>query len=95
MYRSICAALVLLGLTLAPCSFADGSPLNERGRLKLFEEVWNLVRTEYYDPGFGGHDWVEIGNRYRERLATIRSDEEVHGLLQEMLAELDDTPHVL
>lgn len=84
-------AIVLVGLTPAPYSFADGAPLNERGRLKLFDEVWKYIRNEYYDPGFGGNDWAGIGNRYRERLATVRSDEELHRFLAEMLAQLHDT----
>jgi carboxyl-terminal processing protease len=91
MHRSIFVALIILGLILAPSSPASGSPLNERERLKLFEEVWNLVRTEYYDPGFGGVDWVAVGDRYRQRLASARTDDEIHGLLQEMLAELHDS----
>ena len=90
MRRSIFAVFAFW-LSLVPFSRADGSPLNERGRLKLFEEVWNLVRTEYYDPGFGGADWAGIGKLYRERLAAIRTDNELHGLLQEMLAQLHDT----
>lgn len=85
------AIVVTLCLVLVSCSLADASPLNERGRLKVFEEVWNLIRTEYYDPGFGGVDWNGIGKQYRERLATIRSDEELHSLLAEMLAQLHDT----
>ena len=91
MRRSIFLGFAVLWLTLAPCSLADGSPLSERERLKLFEEVWNLVRTEYYDPGFGGVDWVAVGDRYRQRLASIRTDEELHGLLAHMLAELHDS----
>lgn len=89
--RSLALLVLLLGLGLVPSSLAGGSPLTERERLKRFEQVWNLVRDEYYDPGYDGHDWVGIGNRYRERLATIRSDEELHGLLSEMVAQLEDT----
>ncbi|HEX6901716.1 MAG TPA: S41 family peptidase [Thermoanaerobaculia bacterium] len=91
MHRSIFAVFAILWLALAPCVLAGDSSLSERERRKLFEEVWKLVRTEYYDQAIASSDWVAIGDRYRQRLATVQSDKEVHILLAEMLAQLHDT----
>lgn len=91
MHRHIFAVSAILWLALAPSISAGDSSLSERDRRKLFEEVWNLVRNEYYDQAIAGKDWVAIGDRYRQRLATVRSDEELHELLEEMLAQLQDT----
>lgn len=90
MHRFVFVVYAILWLALAPCVLAGESPLSERERRKLFEEVWNLVRTEYFDQSFAGN-WAVIGDRYRQRLATVRSDEEIHKLLAEMLAQLHDT----
>ncbi len=43
-------------------------------RTAIFETVWKTVNDEYYDPTFGGKDWKVIGDRYRQKLATVQDD---------------------
>ena len=33
--------------------------------LDCFEVVWQTVNDEYFDPTFGGLDWMEVHDRYR------------------------------
>ena len=63
------------------------NPARER-REKSFQLVWQTVKNEHFDPTLGGVDWDSVRKRYAPRVARVRSDEELHNLLQEMLNEL-------
>lgn len=57
----------------------------------VFEAVWDDIAQSYYDPDFGGKDWRSIGEKYRNRLATLDEREDFDALLSEMLGELGDS----
>jgi carboxyl-terminal processing protease len=62
-------------------------PARER-REKTFQLVWQTVRDEHYDPTLGGVNWDAVRVRYAPRVHRVRSDQELHDLLQAMLEEL-------
>jgi carboxyl-terminal processing protease len=62
-------------------------PARER-RLKTFQLVWQTVKDEHFDPTLGGVNWDAVRARYAPRVQRVRSDQELHSLLQEMLGEL-------
>ncbi len=43
-------------------------------RAAIFETVWQTVNDGYFDPSFGGKDWIAIGNAYRQKLYTVQDD---------------------
>ena len=58
-------------------------------RLAIFDQVWQTVNDEYFDPTFGGKDWRAIGDAYRQKLATVQDDMTFwFGVLNPMLFEL-------
>ena len=57
----------------------------------VFEAVWDDIAQSYYDPDFGGKDWRSIGEKYRNRLATLDEREDFDALLSEMLGELGES----
>jgi carboxyl-terminal processing protease len=57
-------------------------------REKAFRLVWETVKNEHFDPTFGGVDWEAVRLRYAPRVKDVRSDQELHSLLQAMLNEL-------
>jgi carboxyl-terminal processing protease len=57
-------------------------------RQAAFEIVWNTVNERFYDSTFGGVDWKKIRQTYSQLIATTRSDQEFHHLLQQMISEL-------
>jgi len=61
------------------------------GASEVFDAVWHQVHAAYYDPTFGGKDWVAIGERYREELEGLGSVHELRGLLTRMLNELGES----
>lgn len=57
-------------------------------RKESFDLVWNTVNERFYDPTFRGVDWKKIRERYAPLVAAAKTDQELHRLLQEMIAEL-------
>src|SRR6266404_8102662 len=51
------------------------------------DEVWRLVNERFYDPQFGGHDWLAIRETYRDR-AVAAAPDELPDLINRMLGEL-------
>lgn len=54
------------------------------------EQAWKLVKERYYDVGFRGHDWDQIGEQYRAKLADIKDWNALYNLLDAMYGELGD-----
>ncbi|HWA90023.1 MAG TPA: S41 family peptidase [Rhizomicrobium sp.] len=54
----------------------------------LFDKVWSTVDENFYDPGFNGADWKVIGERYRARVAGVKTDKEFAALASAMLKEI-------
>lgn len=57
-------------------------------RKESFQIVWQTVNELFYDPKFGGVNWVAVRERYEPLVAKSGSDREFHSLLQQMLNEL-------
>ncbi|HYL14752.1 MAG TPA: S41 family peptidase [Terriglobales bacterium] len=82
---------LLLFLWLSVFAWAGHpKPLSPKQRLKLFDQVWQLVNERYYDPAFNGVDWKSVRERYRPHIASASSDDDFYTLLKEMTGELHD-----
>src|SRR5262245_54038157 len=55
---------------------------------KTFDVVWKTVNEKYFDPSFGGVDWVAIRQRYAPQIAEVRTEVEFRDLLTRMLGEI-------
>ena len=64
--------------------------LKPKDRVKLFDQVWEMINERYYDPAFNGTDWKAVGKLYRGRLDEVSNDDQLYGLLKEMTGELHD-----
>ncbi|HEV2827036.1 MAG TPA: S41 family peptidase [Pyrinomonadaceae bacterium] len=87
--------MVLCGETVAqqpaasPAAAASPSPQSDLSkRQESFQIVWQTVNDLFYDPKFGGVDWLGVRKTYEPRVAKAKSDQEFHELLQQMLNEL-------
>ena len=54
---------------------------------KLYNNVWNIVRKNYYEPDMNGQDWYRWKHRYDGK---IKTDEDAKVAIDTMLASLDD-----
>jgi carboxyl-terminal processing protease len=57
-------------------------------RQETFDIVWRTVKDKHFDPTLGGLDWDKVRQQYAPRVAAVKSDGELYGLLQQMLGEL-------
>jgi carboxyl-terminal processing protease len=57
-------------------------------RQKTFEKVWQIVRDKFFDPNFNGVDWNKVRERYAPLVAAVKTDAELHALLNRMVGEL-------
>lgn len=71
-------------------SAAQLSHVQERTLLDRFENAWSLVENRYWDLESLGVDWDEVGERYRERMKTVATEDGMYDLLEEMYDEIGD-----
>ncbi len=60
-------------------------------RYQTFDLVWRTVYQTYFDPTFGGVNWLAVRETYRARLGTAADNPQLLQLLVQMLAELRRT----
>lgn len=80
-------AALALGVVL----LAGHAPAQDRPRgpdQRVFEEAWRTVRDAFYDRSMHGVDWNAARERYLPRARAARSQEELHEVVLEMMAEL-------
>jgi carboxyl-terminal processing protease len=91
----IVVLLLFAGFALQPlpCRAASetNAGLDERQRMRIFDEVWQTVQKWYYDRAFGGVDWKAVRKDFRQRAAVAPDDDAFHALIAEMLALLNDS----
>lgn len=98
--RLAVSAAMSLALVAAPsfagdpavASAATAAPGRERIRMnqRVFDQVWNEVRREYYDPHLHGVDWNDARRTWRPVALAAPDDRTLYRSLREMLNLLDD-----
>nr|WP_290226164.1 S41 family peptidase [Trichocoleus desertorum] len=54
----------------------------------VFEQVWQTVNENFFDPKFNGIDWKATRSKYRPLIAQARSTEATAEIINQMLSEL-------
>ena len=90
LLRSVLRQFLAWSLLASVCTGQQPAMMPPALRAKVFEQVWNLIDEKYYDANFNGVDWKAVHDRYRPRLAQVRSDAEFYTLLRQMTGELHD-----
>lgn len=79
------ALLAILAALLASSALAQPPDAEER-----FLRVWRLVDERYWNLDEHPLDWSAVRERFEPRVAGLASEDQLHGLLTEMVALLDD-----
>ena len=76
--------MLLLGWTALPVLSRTAS-----SQAKVFEQVWQTVNDNFYDPKFNGVDWKAMRQKYALQAAQARSPEALALVVNQMLTELN------
>lgn len=83
--RSIIVGTVSGNISAAPRNL----PADLQRRYEAFDLAWQTIHKNYFDQTFGGLDWNKMRREYEPRVLKTTRDEELHGILQEMINRLD------
>ena len=81
------SASAVLPPTAAPVRL---DPERARMNQRVFDRVWNEVRSQYYDPGLHGVDWNAARRTWRPTALSAPDDRTLYRALGQMLDLLDD-----
>ncbi|MEW6496635.1 MAG: S41 family peptidase [Cyanobacteriota bacterium] len=76
--------LIVLLPILLQVSSAQNSPY-----LATFNEVWQEVNENFFDPKFNGVDWKAMQEKYETQVKQAQSREELTVVINQMLSELN------
>jgi hypothetical protein len=65
--------------------------LSAQQRRENFDVLWRVLDTMYADFELKHIDWVEVGQRYKNRLDTVAGDDDFYLLMFQLVNELKDT----
>lgn len=63
-------------------------PILAKPETQIFEQVWQTVNDNFYDPNFNGVDWRAIKKQYQPQLIKAQSSKDVAAVLNQMLSQL-------
>lgn len=61
----------------------------QKRRMESFRQVWRIINDNYFDQTFNGLDWNKIKEDYEPKVLALRTDYELHNLLQELINRLN------
>ena len=82
--KLISATLIVVLLCLTSLLLSSQAP-----QLQVFEEAWQTVNDNFYDPNFNGVDWRSIRKKYQPQAAQVQSTQAVAVVINQMLSELE------
>ncbi|WP_193194539.1 S41 family peptidase [Nostoc sp. MG11] len=63
-------------------------PTLAKPETQVFQQVWQTVNDNFYDPKLNGVDWKAIGEKYKPQAEQAKSKEEFATVINQMLSEL-------
>ncbi len=63
-------------------------PTKAQSASEIFDQVWETVNENFYDPNFNGVDWQAMRSKYEPQVRHAQSSEEVAAVINQMLSEL-------
>lgn len=63
-------------------------PIRAQSASEIFDQVWETVNENFYDPNFNGVDWQAMRSKYQPQVRHAQSSEQVAAAINQMLSEL-------
>ncbi|GAB4376032.1 MAG: S41 family peptidase [Elainellaceae cyanobacterium] len=80
---------LLIGVTVFYLGAFKPTFSQESTQSALFQEVWQTVNENFFDPTFNGVDWQALRDTYQPLVAQADSQESAAAIINQMLAELN------
>lgn len=77
------ASILILLLLLSSPLWAQAKP-----QAKIFEQAWQTVNDNFYDPKFNGVNWQAIREKYQPQAAQAQSNQQTAVAINQMLSQL-------
>ena len=77
------ASISILLLLLSSPLWAQTKP-----QAKIFEQAWQTVNDNFYDPKFNGVNWQAIREKYQPQAAQAQSNQQIAVVINQMLSQL-------
>lgn len=83
----ISISVMLLCNLISPVLSTTEQP-QEQSPTTVFDEVWETVNDNFFDPNFNGVDWQAMREKYQPQATLAQSSETVAAVINQMLSEL-------
>jgi carboxyl-terminal processing protease len=80
--------IIVLICAFFSLAFTMGAASTPKERRETFNLVWSRVNERFYDPKFNGVNWKSIKIKYSKKLTSVKTDDQLYALLNNMLEEL-------
>lgn len=60
-----------------------------RDKMEVFEQAWEYIRDQFFDPNFNGVDWNAMRTKYEPLISGAATADEMRRLLNLMIGELN------
>lgn len=84
----IASRFTLVAIVSLLCSFAPALCTAAPSRAEVFQEVWQTVKDNFFDPNLRGVDWDAMRQRYGNEAEGADSVDEFSAVVNRMLSEL-------
>jgi carboxyl-terminal processing protease len=86
--RQLFTYLLIIFAVLSICLISPLLPTLAQPQTRVFDEVWQTVNDNFFDPKFNGVNWVAMREMYKLRATKANSLEDFTSVINQMLAEL-------
>ncbi len=76
--------------TPSPTPTLTPNPDDLASQSQVFEEIWQIVDTQYLYPDFNGLDWNAVHEEYRQRIEAGLNNPDFYLAMDEMITSLGD-----
>ena len=74
--QQIAAYFLVIVVVMLFCLISPLLPTLAQPQAKIFDEVWQTVNDNFFDPKFNGVNWVAVGEKYKPQAITAKSKKE-------------------
>ena len=86
--RLAITTLLLVSVMLLYCFISPVLSTTEKPSAAIFDQVWETVKDNFYDPNLNGVDWKGIRSKYEPMATQAQSSEKFAAVVNQMLSEL-------